>query len=787
VQWLDRSSAGVLEFVLRRLERAPVGLLATWRSEGEQALPLGLARPVGELRCHRVAVGPLERAALGELVGARLGARLPRAELARLHELSGGNPFFALELARAARRRGAALGPGRPVQLPGTLQELLADRLARLPPGTRELLLAAAALSQPTRSVVSAALGPGTAAALVDAVDADVLEVDGDRLRLSHPLLAAAVYGGATKAARRRLHRRLAEVTSDPEERARQLAAASLPPDGQVAAALETAAGLARSRGAPEAAAELADLACRFTPSEEATGLRRRSIDAAYHHLAAGELGRGRELFERALAASPPGPPRAEVLWRMAMALRIANQLPAAVGLLREALEESRGDAALTARVHEKLSMCLFLLGELAAAEEHARQAVEQAEALGDDGLLYGALNAAAIVGFFRGRGPPAEATLQRVLALEDRIGPLPPNESARNGIAIQQIARDELAAARPTVEAMRARAERLGEEVSLAWSLGALAELEWRAGDWARADGYATLAFKAAERTGEPGAAASALPVMALLDASLGRVEAAHARATQAAHLAEQTGALPILVQSSGVLGFLAVSLGQPEQAHGYLGPVLERVTAMGLREPGLTRLLWDDIEACIAADRLDQAEVLLGELDAQGRALDRPWALATAARGRGLLAAARGDLPGALDALEGSLAQHQRLGQPFELGRTLLALGVVRRRAKQKRTARQALEAFERLGAILWAATTRGELGRIGGRAPGPGGLTPTERRVAELVAQGHTNREVADRLFLSPKTVAANLTSVYAKLGVRSRTELARHLARGDAAPS
>ena len=146
-----------------------------------------------------------------------------------------------------------------------------------------------------------------------------------------------------------------------------------------------------------------------------------------------------------------------------------------------------------------------------------------------------------------------------------------------------------------------------------------------------------------------------------------------------------------------------------------------------------------------------------------------------------------ALGDLDGALAELDRALLAHDRLGWPFERARTLLALGVVRRRGKQKRAARQSLEQalalFEGLGAQVWAARTTAELARIGGRPPRTGALTPTERRVAELVAEGHTNREVADQLFLSAKTVAAHLTSAYAKLGVRSRTELAHRL-RGTA---
>ena len=135
-----------------------------------------------------------------------------------------------------------------------------------------------------------------------------------------------------------------------------------------------------------------------------------------------------------------------------------------------------------------------------------------------------------------------------------------------------------------------------------------------------------------------------------------------------------------------------------------------------------------------------------------------------------------------GAAAAFGQALAQHERLPMPFELGRTLLAQGQLRRRAKQKRAAREslqgALDIFERLGAPLWAERAGAELARIGLRPPAPLDLTPTEERVAELVAAGHTNREVAQALFVSVHTVEDNLRRIYRKLGVRSRTELAAH---------
>jgi DNA-binding CsgD family transcriptional regulator len=144
--------------------------------------------------------------------------------------------------------------------------------------------------------------------------------------------------------------------------------------------------------------------------------------------------------------------------------------------------------------------------------------------------------------------------------------------------------------------------------------------------------------------------------------------------------------------------------------------------------------------------------------------------------------VAAARGDIDHALALLAQAVGEHEAVGDPFGKARALLALGTIRRRALQKRPARDAIEAaledFERIGATGWAAKARGELGRIGGRSREEG-LSAAERRVARLVAEGRTNREVAAALFLDERTVASHLTHIYAKLGVRSRTELARRI--------
>lgn len=187
------------------------------------------------------------------------------------------------------------------------------------------------------------------------------------------------------------------------------------------------------------------------------------------------------------------------------------------------------------------------------------------------------------------------------------------------------------------------------------------------------------------------------------------------------------------------------------------------------------------------IALGEWDRAATLVETLEIQGTALSRSLALATAARCRGALSAEQGDEQASMSSFALALEHHERVEQPFELGRTLLGLGIAQRRFKRKRLARESLTAasdtFDGLGAEIWSRRARDELSRISGRAGSTAGtLNETERRVAELVIQGRSNREVADALFVSVKTVEANLTRVYAKLGVSSRRELALAMSRG-----
>lgn len=195
------------------------------------------------------------------------------------------------------------------------------------------------------------------------------------------------------------------------------------------------------------------------------------------------------------------------------------------------------------------------------------------------------------------------------------------------------------------------------------------------------------------------------------------------------------------------------------------------------------MMRLHPDAVTANVAIGRITEAKQLTEELDASMRTNAMPWATAMAGRCHGLLYATQGDLTSACAALDQALVDHQRLPMPFEEARTRLLFGTVLLRAGHRRDARRELEAaqgtFLRLGAPVQAGQAHRVLSSIGGRAGSALELTSVESRVAALASDGRTNREVADTLFMSVRTVESHLGRIYRKLGLRSRTELARRL--------
>ena len=304
------------------------------------------------------------------------------------------------------------------------------------------------------------------------------------------------------------------------------------------------------------------------------------------------------------------------------------------------------------------------------------------------------------------------------------------------------------------------------------------LSVLEWRAGNWEDADRHAARSLELSAQLG-PVMPPAEYP-MAIIAAHRGRVGEAREIAEGAFALAQAEGMTVAQSGHGSVLGFVELSLGDAAAALPHLRRAVENRAAFVL-EPGMRTELGDVLEALVAVGAFDEAEAIMATWEEGARRLDRAWALAVLARCRGLLLAARGDRDGAFVSFEHALAEHARGTDPFSHARTLLALGRTQRRAKQRRTARatlaDALARFERVGAPLWAEQARADLGRVGGRSPSTGGLTESENRIAELVAEGRTNREVAAALFLTVHSVETALTRIYRKLGVRSRAELAR----------
>ena len=278
IQWLDISSRSVLSFALRRLDREPVRLITSCRTDTTSNVTPDPEPAPGE----RLVVGPVSVGMMQRIIQTRLREPLARPVLTRLHRATGGNPMMCLEMARALQRRGTEFSASDPLPVPADFRVLVTERLSGLAPQTREALLLTAALAQPTVTAVTAAVGDVAAAArcLEEAVTAGVLEVDGERVRFTHPLIASIPYADLSLAARRALHERLARTVTDPEERARHAALGSVEPSPAVAAALDSAARHARRRGSIDAAAELARLALSRTATSDPDRLR-RTVDAA--------------------------------------------------------------------------------------------------------------------------------------------------------------------------------------------------------------------------------------------------------------------------------------------------------------------------------------------------------------------------------------------------------------------------------------------------------------------------------------------------------------------------
>jgi DNA-binding CsgD family transcriptional regulator len=774
VQWLDTSSRVALTYALRNLRPGDdVAVLLTRRLDSGPRLELGGSAL--SLSGTALQPGPLSTGALHRVIHERLGSALSRPRLVHVHGASRGNPFHALELARIA---GGTEANGVALAVPPSLGDALRARIGELSVEARALLVAAAAAGEPSVELLARVLEPcDVEAPLAEAVDQGVLVLGDGVVRFSHPLLSSTVYGDTSELARTRVHQRLAELSETPEASARHLALAGSGPDEAVAAALARGAESACRRGARGAGAVLFEQAASLTPHGDETARAHRRIAAAEAHFQSGDAGRARSLLEESAAGAGPG--QYEALCALGTVLDETVGGNASLGVFEQALES--GDATLRARAHRGLAQALAYVGDLELAAEHADAAVAEADRLGDPTHAVYALAMQGLVRKMAGH-PGWRDPLRRGLTLEAGIE-LPDLDGCATAFGADTMRLElELDDAGASYQAMLARAADRGDVRTECWCRFGLAAVETAAGRWDSADGHAAELSDLAEQTGT--FRLPALRMSAHLAVLRGDVEKARGLIAQGVSAAEPLGELHNLRTFEQLDGFLELSLGSAEAALPPLRRAREIAERMSVGEPSMLKFLLDEVEAHALLDDAAGAAAVLMAFDRRCAGDRAPWIAPLSLRARGLVEAAARDLETACASLESAVGCEDDLPLPLERARTRLALGRVLRRLQQRSRARaeldEALARFEGLGAALWAERTREELERIGGRAPSADELTPTEQRIAELVSGGMTNREVAASLFVTPKTVESALTRVYRKLGVRSRTELARRLA-------
>ncbi len=606
VQWLDAASASVLAFALRRLAAAPAAILVARRGSGKEAAPLGLDRAFPSERLRRLRLGPLSVGATHRLLRERLGVSFPRPALVRLHETSGGNPFYALELGRALEQSGERAGER--LTVPTSLRGLVSARLAALSDDVREVLEPVALLSKPTVSIVEAVASDATTVRgrLRTAEAAAILELDDERVRFSHPLLAACVESELDPRRRRSLQRRLAELVGDPEQRARHLALGASRPSAEVADELEAASATAALRGASAAAAELAELSVLLTPGDAGgEALRRRQLLAADHHYASGDAERSRLILEPLLEQLPPGAERARVLRRLGESS--GDDFERSERLLEQAFIEAESDPRLKAEIVMPRVMTAFLRHGPAAAVKLARDSAQVVEDSGDIVLLAMFLAELSFSELCADGLTPG--VLERALELEQLVGPLPTPTTPTLVEGLRLMYADEHEPAREALQRVRAAGVARGDEPTQDQALLFLAELACRAGDWGRADELAEAMLQAGERWGLELQGGSFLWIRGLVDAYLGRLDEARARATEGVSRCREENEQAFLERNLALLGLIDLSTGDHLAAAERLAPVVRRREARGAREPSLYPARELAIEALVAVGDLDEA----------------------------------------------------------------------------------------------------------------------------------------------------------------------------------
>jgi DNA-binding CsgD family transcriptional regulator len=775
-QWVDCASQDALIHVARRLGAEGIAVLLAVREAedaGIDAWQLPTMRVPG--LDHRSAEILLERSTGPHRVSSQVAGYLV--------EMAAGNPLALLELpSLLSDRQLAGSEPlSDPLPVAPSLERIFLPRIAALPEQVCRALVVAAANDRSDAVAVAGTLEVmDLSLALLEASEsAGLIEMDGMEVRFLHPLLRSVVYQRAVPADRRSAHRALAVALRRMGEADRAVwhsSAAVVVPDEELAAELEQTALAARDRGGQVSAARALERAAQLTP--EVAGRARRLLAAAATAHAGGRVDWARTMLESAVELTQDPLLRAEIahlrgsveMWRGPAPL--ARQLLTAEAAAVDAADPRRAAMMLT-----DAAMACIMTGGIKLAVQTAQRARESAKRSGDRTAISATSAMEGIARSFMGGAATAYPAICATLQ-EDPGAVLPPYLAPM--IAQVAIWAEDYRQARRILEDIVNRAHRAGALGEISFPLAVLADAHFRTGAWVDAYATASEAVRLGADAGQESALSFGLVQLARIEAARGLDEQCREHVREALALAEPRGGFSIHFFAAATLGLLELGLARYQAADDTMSWLADVADDQGLHEPAVVTWLPDAIEAAARTQNRETAISLLSRLDEQAATAPGRWAGAAAARCHGILAGEDGYQQAFADALD-----RHGSAPSFERARTELCLGERLRRSKKKADAdrwlRAAADTFGRLGATPWADRAAAERGTTRNRRRAPAGtiaarLTAQELQTALMVTKGATNREAGIALFLSEKTIETHLSSIYRKLGVRRRAELA-----------
>ncbi len=781
-QWLDSASLRAILFAARRLDADAVAMVFAVRT-GEPEVVEAPGIP-------DIVLTGLDFESSRRLLESSAPSTVKRPVAEQVHAATGGNPLAIIEVSRVLRpdQLSGAEPLTDPLPAGSSILRSFERRIATIPAATQTaLLICAASQSGSSTEVRQACQSLNVDFAALDiAEEAGLISNDGQRIRFEHPLIRAAAYHRASAPARRAVHQALARYLSEAASaRAWHLAAAATGEDEDTASALESAAWEARRRSAHAAASVTFERAARLSPAP--INRARRLLEAAGDAHVAGSSAHGLELLNQALEHTSDLRMRVEVLhtqgriemWTGSPAAARKLLLPAAESI--EPLDREKAalilvDAATTC--HQEGDP---VEGVLQPALKASRRAFELSNGLGGvaEAAAKGLLGKTLILLGRLQEGYPLLSQGHAFIEQADSIW----LELQLAHCSVVLLWLEEFERARASLERLINRARAISAPGALPYPLGHLSEVDFRMGRWQAAYAGAAEAAGLARELGQTNALVYALCCMAWVEAGQGRDAECKAHLAEAMTMYGPLG-LTMGAYAAAITGLLELGLRRPTAAIAAQSPLEDILAAEQMQEPALFQSLPNLIEAYVHVGDRARATAGLDLLQFQADNTNRSWAKAAAARCRGLLAEADFAV-----AFEEALNWHAHTPTPFERARTELCYGERLRRARRRAEARErlhaALDVFQQLGASCWVDRTQDELRATGEsldrvKTGAVEDLTVQELQIAMKVAEGATNREVATELFLSPKTVEAHLSHIYAKLSIRSRTELAHRFA-------